>query len=135
TTANEWTFGDGADNATPNPEHTYSSNGSYVVSHTVSNSCFAETQIDTLHIESTGINKISQGSLLKIATQGNSISFISSGNDPLDQMDIYSIDGRNIGHYVFINNKVTVSLPPGVYIYRAFSSYGNPISGRFSSIR
>jgi len=133
-TANEWTFGDGIDNTTLNPTHTYSSDGYYAVSHTVSNSCFTETQTDTLHIEKTGINNLSQNSLLKIAVQGSSISFMSSGNDPLDQMNIYGIDGKNIGHYVFINNKVTIDLPPGIYIYRAFSHFGNLISGTLSSI-
>jgi len=133
-TANEWSFGDGADNSTPDPAHIYTNNGSYIVSHTASNSCFTETQIDTLHIGTTGINSLNQGSLLKIAMQGSSISFISSGNDALDQINIYGVDGRNIGYYVFINNKVTIDLPPGIYIYRAFSHYGNLISGKFSSI-
>lgn len=133
-TANNWAFGDGTNNTTPDPSHTYSSDGSYVVSHTVSNSCFAETQIDTLRIGTTGINNLSQGSLLKIAMQGSSISFISFGNDPIDQMDVYGIDGRNIGHYVFRDNKATIDLPPGMYIYRAFSHYGSLITGRFSSV-
>ncbi|MBA3828461.1 MAG: hypothetical protein H0X33_05955 [Taibaiella sp.] len=129
---NEWTFGDGAHNTASDPVHTYSSSGSYITSHTVSNSCFTETQTGTVHIGMTGINNVGHSSMLKVAEQGSNISFISVGNDPFDQMNVYNMDGRNIGHYIFKNNKVIINLPPGIYIYRAFSLYGDLVSGKLS---
>lgn len=131
-TGNEWIFGDGANNTATNPAHTYTTNGSYIASHTVSNSCFTETLTDTVDISTTGINNVGHSSMLKIAEQGTNISFISAGNDPLDQIDVYDMDGRTIGHYTFKNNKVTIVLPRGLYVYRAFSQYGDLISGKLS---
>ena len=66
----EWDFGDGTTNSTDvNPTHTYTTNGEYEVSLTVSNECGDETQSTTINI--TGACSLT---IPTIAQDGNRLS-------------------------------------------------------------
>ena len=64
----------------------------------------------------------------------NTVSFISTGAAPIDQMNLYDMNGRNFGHYIFEQNKAVTDLPPGLYVYGAFSQYGELVFGKLSAV-
>ena len=52
-----WDFGDGATNTAQNPTHTYSADGLYTVTLTVSNGCGSTSTIQTINVQSTRLNQ------------------------------------------------------------------------------
>jgi len=89
----------------------------------VTTGCFSETLTDTLHIGTTAVQDIDQlAGAPRILQQGNgtvTIDLSAAGN--YTDLDVYSADGRMVGHYTLSANKATLNLTPGLYIYNATS--------------
>lgn len=54
-----WDFGDGTNSSITSPAHTYTANGTYLVTLIVTDSCGADTVIQTVIITGVGINELS----------------------------------------------------------------------------
>ena len=61
-----WDFGDGNTDNTQNPVHTYTSNGIYTVTLTVSDSTCSNTVTQSVNIGGVGIEQLSDGSLIRV---------------------------------------------------------------------
>jgi PKD domain len=128
-----WSFGDATTDTSLSPLHAYAGPGHYVVSHTVANACFSETQTDTISVTTTGAHII-QGlpaSPLSIASGNGTVTITSLIAQAYSQLEVYAIDGRSIGTYPFSADKVVLHLPPGMYIFKAADPQGTAASGRF----
>ncbi len=58
-TTHIWRFGDGATATTANPTHTYTANGTYTVTHVVTNSCGSDSVIASVQVTNVGVNTVS----------------------------------------------------------------------------
>ncbi len=61
-----WDFGDGNSDNTQNPVHTYTSNGIYTVTLTVSDGTCSNTVTQSVNIGGVGIEQLSDGSLIRV---------------------------------------------------------------------
>lgn len=132
TAANAWAFGDAATSAASSPTHTYSTNGDYLATHTVSTNCFTETISDTIHIGTAAVNNIeATRNTVQLLQNGHTVKFVLKGDIVNDRLIIYSIDGRLLNHYLFSDNEVTEQFPAGLYVYKIFQIQGSTITGKF----
>ena len=65
-----WNFGDATTDTAANPAHTYSSVGTYTVTHTITTDCFTETATATVQIGTTGLADLANVRLNVIQPQG-----------------------------------------------------------------
>lgn len=92
-----WDFGDGTFSTSPNPQHTYSTNGSFIVSLTAENACKSTTAIDTIHIQTTGITAFSLNEIKTYPNPASNVINIDLGkNYPNVNISIYSTNGQLI---------------------------------------
>jgi hypothetical protein len=128
-----WSFGDATGDTAATPTHTYSSNGNYVVTHTVSNNCFTETFRDTLHIGSTSVSQYI-AKQLRVTNNASGVNITVPGQCEFTHLDIYDMQGRAIGRYELKSSGINVQLVPGIYIYKAYSSTASVTEiGRFGA--
>lgn len=121
----DWLFGDGGSDTAANPVHTYSGIGNYVVTHTVSNSCFTETIRDTLHVGTTLTGQPSTNGAPGIYVSQNgsgSITFSLPGTMAYNILEVYDATGRMMRKYTLRDRVTTDQYVPGMYFYRAYSS-------------
>lgn len=58
-----WNFGDSHTSATANPQHTYTANGTYIVSLTATTNCLSHTFTDTITISNLSVGEINAQSV------------------------------------------------------------------------
>ena len=116
-----WNFGDATTDTAAGPAHTYTSVGTYVVSHTVSTDCFTETQRDTLLIQGDGIAAI-ESTPVKIAATGNG-SVVYQLMADMDRLEIVDMRGVVVKRYSRDTLPATDNLVPGIYVYRVYANH------------
>ncbi len=97
-----WNFDDGTYSSLQNPQHTYTSNGTYHVVLSVTNACGTDNFSDTLYIYSVGTDLSSDGSQIQIlpnpANHEATIIWPSLTDDPIT-INIYDVTGRLIENF------------------------------------
>ncbi len=128
--ADSWSFGDMATDTAGNPSHIYTNNGTYTVSHTVSNNCFSETLTDTVHIGLTtiGVNDISGAIPGVIIAQGGGALRFALTLNANDKLELIDMKGVVVKTYSAATLPATDNLVPGIYVYRLYSNNGASIS-------
>lgn len=126
-----WRFGDLVTDTASDPVHTYTSNGTYVIKHTASNSCFSETLTDTIHIGTTNVSQIKERATEFLVQQhGNgSVTFSMPQGTPA-LLDVYDLAGRLLASYTLSGTDITDSFVRGTYIYR-LRTLANTAAGKF----
>lgn len=90
-----WDFGDGTNSTSPNPQHTYTSNGTYVVSLSAENECKSMTTSDTIHVQITSITTESSNEIKVYPNPASSILNIDlKKNYSIAQICIYNTNGQ-----------------------------------------
>lgn len=120
--SHSWTMGDLSTDTAANPVHTYAANGTYVVTHTVSNSCFTETAIDTIYIGTTGINPVSGNTAGAIIAQGSGAVRFALQLTGHDKLELVDMKGVVVRRYDAATLPATDNLVPGIYVYRLYSN-------------
>ena len=128
--ADSWSFGDMATDTAGNPSHIYTNNGTYTVSHTVSNNCFSETLTDTVHIGLTviGVNTITGNIQGNIIAQGNGIIRLALTLSANDRLELTDMKGIVVRRYTAATLPAADNLVPGIYVYRLYNNDGKSIN-------
>lgn len=114
-----WSFGDTSTVNVSNPVHAYKNNGTYIVTHTVGNSCFTEVQTDTVKIGSTSISSIDNHNEMYLQAYGG-IGDATFRSEIYDHLEVFSADGKRIGQYQ-LHGSLSLNLPANLYIFRAWN--------------
>lgn len=78
-----------------------------------------------------GIESVRTSDRLIIRNEGNSITFKQTTTNSDAMLQIYNVNGQNIGTYPMTDNEVTIrNLSAGIYLYRWFSK-ADQETGRF----
>jgi hypothetical protein len=120
----EWSFGDGGNDNTISPSHTYASGGVYPVTHTASSGCFSETITANIQVGPAGIAPLSEALYpITIGQQGNGgVLFNFPDARVYDRLDIYNASGQCLRSYAIDRLTIRDHLVPGYYIYHSFSN-------------
>ncbi len=90
-----WYFGDGTSSTSPNPQHTYTSNGAYVVSLSAEHECKSMTTTDTIHVQVTSITTKSSNEIKVYPNPASSLLNIDlKKNYSIAQISIYNSSGQ-----------------------------------------
>lgn len=126
-TAWTWAFGDGGTSTSPNPSHTYASNGTYSVTVVGTNTCFADSAVLSLNIDC--IVGISNGlrNVLSIAPNPSNGSFTLMADLPAPatlRCTVTDLSGRTLldqsqsdmrSHW---EERIDLKAAPGIYLLR-----------------
>lgn len=126
-TTYSWNFGDGsAAQTVPNPVHTYTSNGSYTVTLTITNNCGTTTLSDTVNMETVGLEDDLMKNISIAPNPNQGVFHINFENLKLKdvQIEIYTMTGQKIYqekldpvlHSYSHQVNLTGSLAKGMYI-------------------
>lgn len=95
-----WNFGDCYSSVDQNPQHTYISNGSYIVTLQASNACFADSISDTLNITTTSLTDNNSMEYISVYPNPASEDFFIelAENSSVNEMSyqIFEISGRKV---------------------------------------
>ena len=125
-----WNFGDAATDTAANPAHTYSSVGTYTVTHTITTDCFTETATATVQIGTTGLADLANVRLNVIQPQGDGVVRFDAHMYNGDELRLTDMSGRTVRKYNLATLPATDQLTPGVYIYRLSSADGHVQVGK-----
>ncbi|MCC6384287.1 MAG: PKD domain-containing protein [Bacteroidia bacterium] len=89
-----WSFGDGTTSALQNPQHTYTSNGTFTVTLTASTDCDSSIDTDSVTITTVGINPHPVSPAVLVQYSNNELKLIS--DQLIYKLTIRSIDGKQI---------------------------------------
>ncbi|CAN5178326.1 hypothetical protein BH09BAC1_BH09BAC1_25630 [soil metagenome] len=135
-----WTLGDQSSEAGEVVLHTYSADGSYPITLTVSNNCGTDTYHDTLHISTVGVsNTITSPLQFKLSPNPahGSVSFTVLGSNPLEEYSISVLDisGKQVLKPMLVQhkpnapNEISVeALQPGIYIFQIKTLHSSTFS-------
>jgi len=87
----EWDFGDGQHSVETSPTNTYTTNGTYIITLTATNSCGEDSYSDTVDIYSVGINENSSVQNLTISPNPANESIVVSWNSPSENSGVIEI--------------------------------------------
>ena len=125
-----WNFGDATTDTAANPAHTYSSVGTYTVTHTITTDCFTETATATVQIGTTGLADLANVRLNVIQPQGDGVVRFDAHMYNGDELRLTDMSGRTVRKYNLATLPATDQLTPGVYIYRLSSADGHVQVGK-----
>jgi len=93
-----WDFGDGSTDTVQNPEHTYTSSGTYIISQEVGDNCYSDVVTDTVVVDiTTSISEIDQGSGIEVTPAASKGVFkVVSKHLELDGIAVFGVDGRQV---------------------------------------
>lgn len=120
-----WSFGDGGTSTQPTPSHTYSSNGTYVITVKYSNTCKIKSDSSNVSINGVGIVDVDQeGSKINVYPNpvfDHKINIKSVDGTIINSVVIYDILGKEVMNYTasIKGSSTTLSLdenlPTGMY--------------------
>ncbi|MCB9231784.1 MAG: PKD domain-containing protein [Bacteroidia bacterium] len=131
-----WDFGDGSTSTQPNPTHTYTSNGQFVVCLTATNDCGSTTVCDTVNLVIIGLDPGANGLLVSWTPNpfSQNAQLKVEGNYQEMEVMLYDLQGREVlrtrgtqGTPVEIRRG---NLPAGAYIYKIETNDGRSLTGR-----
>lgn len=131
-----WTFGDASGiSSDPEPVHTFTGNGSYVVSLTATNDCGSHTFADTILMETVGINRLLQTQTVIYPNPSQGEFYVEFREVNLESVEIsvYDLIGQKIYHEkigpVKNSSKHRIGgplvLPRGVYLLEVMTDQGS----------
>lgn len=118
-----WDFGDGTFSTNQNPQHTYSTAGTYIVSLTAENNCKSMTKIDTIQIQTTGITSPFLNEMKTYPNPASNVINIDLRKNYSNvQIGIYSTNGQLIESKEYRSVKMIElqlkELNPGLYFLK-----------------
>ncbi|MFM2224418.1 MAG: hypothetical protein RJA07_620 [Bacteroidota bacterium] len=131
-TSSFWSFGDNQTSTTQHPIHSYTTNGSYLVTLTVNKGNCADADTATIHAIVNGIDDIMNNNLFTVYhDNANSILKINWVDNSLSKKKIEIINMN--GQIIFSDeNRMdkevsipTASFAKGIYIVKCITEYGN----------
>ena len=131
-----WTFGDGGTSAVQNPNHTYTSNGTYIVKLIVTGICGTDSFIDTLQVLNISLTSALNDESVNVYPNPNNGAFTVELNGNFENASISVTDllGREVGNENNIKTKGKSthnfnlsSLSKGTYLVRIQEGDGNII--------
>ncbi len=108
----EWNFGDGENSTETNPSHTYTNNGSYIVTMTVTDDCGDSfTTTNSVDIQGISITEIeNKGSVYPNPTNGIlHIDFTTA----IDKIKVFTVEGKLIHKVDYGGNMKNIDLDLG----------------------
>jgi PKD repeat protein len=79
----DWDFGDGFSQSVQNPEHTYTTVGTYNVCLTVRFACFSEIYCDSVTVTTTGIREYAESKQLSVYPNPSGATFTVTSREAL----------------------------------------------------
>lgn len=129
-----WDFGDGITDTVANPNHTYIQNGTYVVKLTVTNNCKSMMQIDTVIINSVGIENNTETNIT-LKTLPHTSQIIISGliENKNYNVFIFDVTGKQLinSKIDFVNNTISFNQNKGIYFYKVMQGNKKLTAGKF----
>jgi PKD repeat protein len=123
-----WDFGDGETSNLQNPTHQYNQSGIYQVSLTVENECGESEKVETITVETIGLNAITSENGFKIfPNPGSDLFYIEL---PETNSDLYlsltDLSGRIVFNTMYPKNTPLASintslLPRGMYLVKVYN--------------
>jgi len=96
-TSYDWDYGDGNSSSEENPYYTYATEGTYIVTLTVTNACGTDVFTDTVIIVSTdNIEELSDNSFFIYPNPAKSFVEISSDKFSISKIEIMDISGKQV---------------------------------------
>jgi PKD repeat protein len=122
-----WDFGDGNSSNVENPNHLYTSNGSYTVSLVVANGCGNDTIIQTINVNGLGIEESgnSQISIFPIPVTEN-LNILLPDYLVGSSAEIWDMSGKKVANFILNSKDYLVdfkSFSPGVYLLKIGDLY------------
>jgi len=121
-----WTFGDGSNSDLENPSHEYSSNGDYLVTLTVTNSCGSIDYSETVNITSINLDSLDKINFNIFPNPVSKQLIISKINKQHQKIEILDFTGKKIYEYSIEGSNYTIDTKTwtkGIY----FIKIGNTI--------
>lgn len=116
-----WKFGDGNTSTLPNPTHTYSTGGTYTVT-LIANKCgLSDTIVKSLTTATTGILEQTKDAFLVYPNPNNNGLFFIETNNQVNQVTIYSVQGKLIESISLLSNNSPLNLShlnKGIYLLK-----------------
>ncbi len=128
-TSYSWDFGDGSpiDNS-PNPTHTYTSNGNFTVVLTATNSCNSSLNTQTVTISTVGIANNSLGSVSVFPNPSSTGMFeINTKINENSQLEVYNLIGKLLMKKDITSSKSVIDLSGfgmGTYTLKVITEQG-----------
>ncbi len=111
-TSYSWNFGDGSPlDTSPNPTHTYTSNGNFTVVLTATNSCNSSTNSQTVNIATVGIADLNTSGISIYPNPSATGMFeISAGNADKKVVTVFNIVGEQLMEKEFSSSRSVIDL-------------------------
>ncbi len=125
-TTYSWNFGDGSSSNMGNPTHSYTANGDYLVSLSVTNNCGTINYSETISIISLNINFVTHTSFNIYPNPTSNFITISNINTSNNKLEITDITGKIIKEYKLTDSSLLINIEnwaKGIY----FVKIGNTI--------
>lgn len=125
-----WDFGDGTSSNASNPQHSFSSSGTFIVRLTVSNVCGTVSHVDTIQINSIGsVETLTHHGLVFPNPLAREQYLFLKSDVPIEQVDVYTIHGQEVYSAHYNNGQYELQLDlnqlaSGLYILRANTALG-----------
>jgi PKD repeat protein len=99
-----WNFGDGTTSTDANPVHSYTADGSYVVTLIISNGCGSDTSTQNVTVSAAGIQTTQTQAALSVypnpASRGDVVIEINGGSGE-EVLSIFDLQGRKIEEFKY----------------------------------
>lgn len=127
----QWSFGDGGSDNTQNPNHNYTSNGTFVVKLVASNGTLTDSAFQLIEaVGSNGVMRTSnldgQWALYPNPTKGW-LNVMSLGQETVDRVEIWTVTGTQVRSQSLSGGMKSIDmtgLTPGMYLVRLMNKQG-----------
>lgn len=121
----EWFFGDGNTSSLVDPNHSYSSSGTFIVMHVVTNACYSDTAIDTLVLPgSSSIQTISVPNIQLFPNPAQTEVHFDNAGGWIVWVSITDIQGKE-SKRIQVKDRLDISeLSAGTYTLQFIGAWG-----------
>lgn len=119
-----WNFGDGQSGTGMTANHTYSSEGTYSVCATGSNSCGTDSSCQSINVRTLGTDDITSVAGLLLYPNPALQSIIAERAKPGTELGLYDVTGRCLKKITLKQQREVIDvsfLTPGIYTFRVVS--------------